>query len=419
MNTRFILLGLCLWCVGCQSGQTPAEEGTQAADALKAGLWIGEILLKEQTPMPFILEVQQKEGEELPLVYVRNDTERIALGTSFWRGDSLVMPMEIFNTELVVAVQGETLTGQWVKKDYADYRLPFRATYNPSARFEGTPALPTADLTGKWAVQFFTEEGTPEEAVGIFRQEGSRVAGTFLTPLGDYRFLEGIVDGTTLRLSCFDGEHAFLFTATIDDENSLSEGIFWSGRSWKQPWTAQRNEQAALPDPHTLTFLKEGYERFDFTFPDLAGTPVSLSDPYFEGKVVLVQLMGSWCPNCLDETQFLVPFYEARKEQPLAVVALAYERSNDAEKATKRLENLRTKLNISYPILLAGTSNKLQAAETLPMLNHVLAFPTLLVLDKTGAVRKIHTGFSGPGTGAYYEQFTREFTLFVEKLLAE
>lgn len=150
------------------------------------------------------------------------------------------------------------------------------------------------------------EEGiAPEQynAVGIFEQDGDKLSGTFLTPTGDYRYLDGHIDDNTLQLSAFDGEHAFfLFKAELTEKDQ--QGIFRSGRSKSEKWTAQRDFTASLPDANSLTYLKEGYDRLEFNFPDPEGNTVSLSDPRYQAKVVIVHLFGSWCPNCMDETHF-------------------------------------------------------------------------------------------------------------------
>jgi thiol-disulfide isomerase/thioredoxin len=131
--------------------------------------------------------------------------------------------------------------------------------------------------------------------------------------------------------------------------------------------------------------------------------------------------MGTWCPNCLDESKYYTKFFAANKDKDFEIVALAFEYAKTPEKAFKSISRLREKLNIEYPILLAqyGTSDKAKAQEKLPMLNHVLSYPTSIFIDKTGKVRKIHTGFNGPATGDKYTEFKAEFEVFVGELLAE
>ena len=66
-----------------------------------------------------------------------------------------------------------------------------------------------------------------------------------------------------------------------------------------------------------------------------------------------------------------------------------------------------------------GSEDKKLAHEKLPMLNHIISFPTTLFIDKNGVVRKIHTGFNGPATGQKYTTFKNEFETFVSQLLEE
>ena len=176
-----------------------------------------------------------------------------------------------------------------------------------------------------------------------------------------------------------------------------------------------------MPDANALTFLKEGYERLEFSFPDENGKMVSLNDKQFKDKVVIVQLMGSWCPNCLDETKYFTEYYSNNSEKDIAFVALAFEYAKTKSKAFEVIGELKNKIGIEYPILLAqyGTSDKIEAQDKLPMLNHILSYPTSIFIDKKGKVRKIHTGFSGPATGEPYIKFKNEFEAFIEELLVE
>ena len=129
---------------------------------------------------------------------------------------------------------------------------------------------------------------------------------SFLTPSADYRYLDGIVTGDSLILSGFDGDNARLFEAKISNANTISGGIFYNGYTGKETWTAEKNDSVALPEITEPTKLREGELKLDFTFKDLKGIPVSIHDEKYKNKVVIVQLMGSWCANCLDETKFLV-----------------------------------------------------------------------------------------------------------------
>jgi len=296
------------------------------------------------------------------------------------------------------------------------YQIGFSATKNPETRFTHV-VEPTIDVNGKWKVNFSPGSDHEYLAIGEFRQDGNKASGTFLTTTGDYRFLEGNVSGDSLLLSCFDGSHVFLFKAKVEQDKI--EGDFWSGNHWIENWIGERDEEFELPDPNSLTFLNPGYSRIDFSFQNMDGEMVSLTDEQFKDKVVIVQIMGSWCPNCKDETAYLVSLYNKLHDQGLEVVSLAFEKSDNAETNLHSLRRLRDHFSIPYPILLAGKASKSEAAKKLPMLNHVLSFPTSIYIDRDGSVRRIHTGFSGPGTGEYYSEFVEETDRFVTQLLIE
>ena len=129
--------------------------------------------------------------------------------------------------------------------------------------------------------------------------------------------------------------------------------------------------------------------------------------------------MGSWCPNCMDETAYLVSLYNKFSGQGLEVISLAFEKSDNEETNLRSLKRLKEHFDVPYEILLAGMASKTEAAQKLPMLNHVLSFPTTIYIDRKGEVRRIHTGFAGPGTGEYYSEFVEETDRFVTQLLIE
>jgi thiol-disulfide isomerase/thioredoxin len=294
--------------------------------------------------------------------------------------------------------------------------LPFTARPG-DWRFFREPAPVAADFSGRWAVEF-AGNGIPSPAVAEFQQHGGRVTGTFLTPLGDYRYLEGEVRGDELFLSTFGGGHVFLLRARMDESGDLA-GSFWSGLRWHETWQARRDEDAALPDPTALTPLSGTHERFSFEFPDLEGKLRALDDPRYEGKVVIVTLGGSWCPNCHDEAAFLAPWYAENAERGVAVVGLMYEHFGDFARATEAVKAFRRQYRIEYDLLIAGISDKQEAAATLPMIEEIIAFPTTVFLDRDHRVRRVHTGFLGPGTGEYYERWREDFLAFMDTLLAE
>jgi thiol-disulfide isomerase/thioredoxin len=383
---------------------------------LNRGIWRAELRLTETEALPFLFEARY-EGAK-PVIHIINAGEKIKVDEIRFSEDSMVIRLPVFDSEIRARMLGSRLEGVWINHARkSNNQVPFTAVYGKSVRFE-TDRPPQIDVTGKWEVDFSPGSEDSTKAIGLFRQKGNTVSGTFLTATGDYRFLEGNVEGDSVYLSCFDGTHAYLFKAKLEKMGGLT-GTFWAGKHWKEPWRAVKNDKYELPDAESLTYLKPGYERVSFRLPSFTGDTVSLEDQEFKNKVVIIQIMGSWCPNCMDETSFLSEYYRANKEKGLEVVGLAFEKTSDKKQAWNNIERLKKRFRVEYPVLLAGTSNKEQAASVLPMLNHIMSYPTTIFIDKKGIVRKIHTGFAGPATGAYYEAFVEKFDSFMEKLLKE
>lgn len=391
---------------------------------LPNGIWRAT-LQQEGAVLPFNFEVNYAdETDTIPTFTLINGEEKILLDNITKTENTFTIPMHIFEGEIVAEWNAATqkLIGKWNRRSFTNASsLDFSATPNTKTRFE-TNQTAKFDLSGKWET-YFLSEGDSSAALGVFEKiETAAVTGnlkgTFLTTTGDYRYLFGSVSNDSLYLSCFDGSHAFLFVAKAENENTL-KGKFWSGKGQPVDFISTRNPDFTLPKADTLTYLKEGYETIAFEFPNLDGKSISLDNPKYDGKVRIVQLLGSWCPNCMDETNFLTQLYSTYNPKGLEIIGLAYEQTEDFEDAKKRLERMKKRLNVDYEILFAGRADKQFAAETLPMLNHVMSFPTTIFIDKTGKVRKIHTGFSGKGTGEYYDNYVESTTNFVEKLLGE
>ncbi len=412
MKKLLLLLGLVGMIQACNTGEKPKPF------ELKSGLW-RVVMHSPGGELPFTLKVDRADG--VLRATAHNDDETLAFDT-VWVDDQGQVSFSIDHYESTFKGQlnpeGTRIDGTWRKVTGNEKwsQLDFHAEYNNTNRFELKTDQESASFGGRWAV-VFANEGAPEPAVAIFKQEDARLTGTFLTPTGDYRFLEGGVEGNRLFLSCFDGGHAFLFTADLQEDGSLT-GDFWSKDTWHDTWTAHRDEEAALEDAFELTHLKEDAPGFRFQFPDMEGTMVAHDDPSLNGKVRLISIFGSWCPNCNDEAPFLQELYETYADQGFEVLGLAFEMTEDRERNVKILKRFMKKHGLSYRILQAGTStDKAKAAQTLPDLQHVMSFPTTILIDRNGEVSSIHTGFSGPGTGEAHEALKKTYHEKIQALL--
>lgn len=385
---------------------------------LKSGDWRGEFTLGS-TRIPFNFIVDRDNHGPLK-VFLKNGEERALLDSVHFKGDSVVIPIDLYDTYLVANIQDDSLHGYFRRSNVNRKGIPFAATHNQKFRFASKGKSKPSSVKGKWSLNLITErdgKSTARYAVALLEQQGNIVTGTILTTTGDYRYFEGNVDGRKLNLSAFSGSSPSLITAELTDTDKLSGEFVSPGGKVKLE--AIKSDTAKLPDPYALTYLKPGYEKLSFSFPDLNGKLVSVQDEKYAGKVVIVTIGGSWCPNCIDEAAFLAPWYRKNKARGVEVINLSFERKDDFEFAKSRLTILAKRFDIQYDILFAGLADKKIVAEKLPQLNTFLSFPTTLFVDKQGKVRKIHTGYTGPATGKYYEEFIDEFNSEVNDLLRE
>jgi thiol-disulfide isomerase/thioredoxin len=383
---------------------------------IRPGVWRGVISIQGKAlPFNFIVEDDSTGKTKL---FIKNADETLEIDEVKFSNDSIIATLHIFDSELKAKIDGDSLSGFFIKNYEKDYRLPFRAAYGQGFRFTNKiMETNIPDFTGKYAVTFINERDTTV-AVGIFTQKENHAEGTFLTPEGDYRYLEGNIINDTLHLSTFDGNHTYLFIAVKNKDGNLT-GDYWSGKSWHESWTGVRDESAALPDSKTLTYLKEGFDKIEFRFPDEKGKMITSADPKYKNKVLILQLMGTWCPNCMDETKFLTEWYAKNKHRNIEIIALAYEAKPDFAYASSRVKKMKEKLGVPYEVVIAGTKNKEEASKTLPMLNKISAFPTTIIVGKDGFVKEIDTGFSGPGTGIYYDRYKQHFNELISDLLLQ
>jgi len=383
---------------------------------LTDGLWRG-VFHVQDTEIPFLFDVKSANTEK-PVVTLINGEERVELLDVTYRNDSIIIPIKIYDAVMEAKVDRTCMTGRLVKlySNRPDGRVLFTAQKGITLRFADSGEKATASLDGRWEITVPTRDMAKQ--VGVFTQKTDGcLTGSILTPTGDYRYLEGTVQADRFYLSAFGGMTPYLIRGQFTGADKFTaEFITPSGVSH---FEGVRNPDASLPDAYMMTSLKPGYTSLDFRLPDLDGGEVSLADPKYKGKVVIVSLLGSWCPNCLDETAFLAQWYKANRTRGVEIVGLAFERKDDIEYARNQLSVFMEQFGVTYDILFAGRADEETVAKVLPELTKLMSYPTTIFIDKKGQVRKIHTGFSGPATGIFYEEFKNGFVRTVDELINE
>ena len=347
-----------------------------------------------------------------------NGTEEIKVHDFTLTKDSLIFTMPIFYSQVKAKIVEDHLEGLWWKNpESSDYTMPFYAYEADKipTQFDQTPLSTTnkTDFTGKWESTFSPNTEDQYPAIGEFKHgENNRLTGTFMTETGDYRFLAGKSKGDEFYLSCFDGSHAFLFKGKKEGEEI--KGTFWSGKHWQEPFVAIQNDSITLGNPYELTYLKEDHQLVDFVFPNLQGDSIKMSDKQFKDKNLVIQIFGSWCPNCMDETALYTELHKKYKKN-VEFIGVAFEIKGTLEEDKAILEKYIKHFDIQYPILYGGKASKKLASEQFSMLNKIISFPTTIVLNREREIVKIHTGFNGPATSVY-QSYLEEFENLLKQL---
>lgn len=390
---------------------------SQTIKKINQGSWIGKLDIGNNQVLPFNM-VLKKSKKTLALEII-NGKEIVPMNTPIQIGDSIHIGFSNFNTELIFKIHGsDSLNGVWLNKNKANYSIPFSASYSSENRFKQTTNTSSADLSGKWKTTFAPNTTDEYPALGVFEQKNTYLTGTFLTETGDYRFLEGNVYGNELYLSCFDGSHAFLFTAVRNEKNELS-GTFFSGKHWSCSWNAINDPNYELTNPDSLTYLVEDIQNLEFSSTDLNGKPFNFPTEQYKNKVVIIQILGTWCPNCMDETEYFKDLYNKYHDKGLEIIGIGYEIGTDQEAHIERLEAYKQRFNLEYKLLVGGTASKEVSSELFPMLNSIQSYPTTIFLDRKGNIVRIHTGFNGPSTGQYYTDYMHKTEKLIESLIKD
>ncbi|NEN22130.1 TlpA family protein disulfide reductase [Cryomorpha ignava] len=399
----------------CQNKEPNADNKDTSIKLLQNGEWRFSLKI-ENEELPFNVELSNVASKD-PKAVILNGDERIESSQVTIKADSIWIRLPVFDTELRGKIESQNLiTGFWINKTRQNYSIPFVAEYNKNFRF--TPAKTSTVIKDRYHVIFGPNSEDQWDAILLLNQNPNKITGTFITETGDYRYLEGNIMNDKLYLSTFDGSHAFLFHADIDGD-SLINGSFVSGIHYQADWLGNADTTFTLRKPQDLTYLKEGYEYLDFKLPNENGDTVTWDDMNLANKVVIVDIMGSWCPNCMDASASLKELTASYNSDEIEILPIAFELTSDLDAARKRIFKMQSDLGMKKKFLFGGYVSKEKAADTFPMLNKIMSYPTLIFIGKDREIKQIYTGFYGPGTGTYYTEFMSNTKKLLDRLVAE
>lgn len=420
------MLGMCL----LQDPPPPPAEPGPAVEATTPepppiiepalGPWRG-YLASPGGELPFTFDIESKKYYLKATIFNGAEMARIT-SVTVTPENRTMFAMHHYDAVLVGDLNParDEMKGFWKKRTRGDKwsTLPFFAKAGETHRFappEGSTAKSEGKkIAGRWSLQFASETN-PSVAIFSADQEGN-VTGTILNSGGDFRFLDGDFIDNRLRLSTFDGAMALLVDARLQDDGTLA-GDFWSGDTWHDTWKAQRDEKAKLIDPTSVTRVVSDPVLSELIFFDLEKQRRALDEKEFQGRARIIEIMGTWCPNCYDSAALLMDLHRKYKDRGLHILAISYEHTDDLNRNLRQIRTFAGRVGVEYPILFGGSSDIAKASRTLPFLDRVHAYPTTIFLDHEGQVRLVDTGFVGPAGGEDHEKLRRRYELLIEELL--
>jgi thiol-disulfide isomerase/thioredoxin len=381
------------------------------------GTWEGSATVHGQQ-IPVSLEITGS-ADSLHAA-LRNGPESSPASSTIFIGDHLLITFNYYAKTIDATLANGQLNGSF---GTAATRYPVSLSLHSVAPAYAAP--PAQEIGGDWEIATNSAKG---EAAWQLRVEAAQPHSSDIKAViqrvdGDTGSLYGQWTGQSYKISHFSAAGPALYSLTPQaDGTLLVSNMLRADVKEQQDLVARRPAQAraaALPgptDPTQQTTVKDPSARFAFSFPDLSGKVISNTDPQFDGKVVIVAIGGSWCPNCHDEAPFLESLYKQFHSQGLEIVNLSFEEA-DQLKDPQRLRAFIARYGLTYTVLVAGETEQLN--EKIPQGVNLNCWPTSFFLGRDGRVKEIHAGFAGPANPPAHEALVHEVTELVEQLLAE
>jgi thiol-disulfide isomerase/thioredoxin len=327
-------------------------------------------------------------------------------------GDSVILEIADYAAVLKASLGSDSLVGYYHNVGSKGPRtIPFRA-----ARGRWPVSTASARLVGRWDATYYQDLGTSPRVFDL-RNEPGGFEGRILSTTTDYGPFTGAVVGDSFAIGLFDGSFVYLLTGKLVGDTL--RGVLHAGLRTQTPWTAVRSTGKPHLQSPTEVSRADTTEPLRFQFPDLRGRLVGSDDRRFRGKVLLLEIFGTWCPTCHEATPELLRLYRRFHRRGLEVVGLSFEATGDTAIDALQVRRYRDKFRVPFPLLLAGVNDNESIAAALPQLEDVTAFPTTVFVGRDGRVRRIHAGFHGLAAGPQHAHLVRQFEAEIERLLNE
>lgn len=404
---RFAGIALILLIIGC--AKAPLPQGS---------LWQGTVTLVENKQVSFQMMLHLQ-GDASSGYFLVGD-EQTPIPEVYQRGDSVLLEISEYGAAVRGVWDGEKLKGSFLRFRTDTLAFPVEASplspASSAAKREPTGEVPPV---GKFQVYFHRGETTDSTTTATFWMKNDSIYGTFIAQDGDYGLMVGRQVGDQLQLNRFTG-----WQANVLDMRRVN-GV-WTGKYYARknpPVSFTLEPRVTLPRElpgDRLTRMRDPRKPFSFSGVSIAGDTVTNLDPRLKGKVILIDIMGTWCHNCMDAAPLLQQLYEEFQPQGLEIVGLSFELSDDLQTARKNLLLYQERFGITFPLLFCGTTDDPNVQARLhSQVEEFFAYPTTFFVGRDGRVKKIHVGFKGPGIGEEFQQQVEEYYKTVRELVGK
>jgi thiol-disulfide isomerase/thioredoxin len=406
MNKRGLILLLTLLLVGCRRGQSIPE----------TGMWAGTLELEFPERIAVPLRMSLDFSGSKPAGYFLVGDEKTPIPEVSLDRDLLTLGFSEYSAEIRAAWNGSQLIGDYLRiRSSGTKAIKFTASPEIS---RSNPALSEQRLNGNYQVLFQGEDKIEDTTVAKFWNKDGVLYGTFIAPDGDYGLLVGTLSGERIQLSRFTGWQAIAIV--LEPQGGGWSGKFYAASSDKpRSFSLQPRADLNVEIPNTMrTAMKDPKAEFAFSGLSLSGETVRHTDERFKGKALIVDIMGTWCHNCLDEAPVLQKLQEQFGKDGLEIVGLSFEITDDSSLARKNLELFKNRFGLTYTLLFCGSLDEENVKKQIhSQLENFFAYPTAIFIDKNHKVQSVHSGFKGPGTGDEFQAQMREFQELTGRLV--
>ena len=406
-NRGLLLLSLSVFLVG-YGCQRSIPERT---------MWDGIVQLPDDITVPFRMMLDF--SSERPSGYFLVADEKTPIPEISRSGDSLTLGFSEYSAEIRAVWNGSQLVGHYLRIR-SDGTKSLHFTASPEVKFsnQGDSSLSSPQISGNYQVLFQAQDKVDATTAAKLWTKDGAVQGTFIAPDGDYGLLVGKPSGSRIQLSRFTGWQAIAIVLE-QDAGTWSGKFYAASNSKPRPFLLQPRPDLNIPPPPSMrTVMKNPKAEFAFSGISLSGEMVRDTDERFKGKALIVDIMGTWCHNCLDESPVLQRLQEQFGKDGLEIVGLSFEISDDRTQARKNLQLYKDRFALTYTLLFCGSIDDENVKKQIhSQLNNFFAYPTTIFIDKNHQVQTIHSGFKGPGTGDEFQRQIREFEELARKLV--